>query len=232
VDTQKQAIKDARAEKRKGLMQLNDGEIDGEAYAKIEDAAEEKIDAANDKLMELNRAQARVEVSVELTAQQQQNSWKSMLNEFVSKAKGEGIDLQADEGKRGEFNSLLKAFAQEASDKGMTDDDGMKASRWALDQAAAVLAFRYPKAAAAPAAGAPAAGPAAAPAAGTPAAAPVAAAAALGGLTTLAKMPAAAAAPVADDVMARINTLEGEELEIYMASLPKDVYARVTNGAQ
>jgi hypothetical protein len=236
VQAQKDTIKVARGEKRAALMKLNDGEIDAEEYAKVEDAADAKIDAANDKILELNRSQVRGEVATELTQQQQERSWKGMLDGYVATAKADdGLDYSASEDLRKEFNSLVRAFAIESADRGMVDGADMAASRWSLDQAAAVMRIRHPKAAATPAAAAPAGAPAAAPGA-APAAAPgtpaAAAAPALGGLQTLAKMPAAAAAPVADDVMTKINTLEGEELELYMASLPKDVYARLTAGAQ
>jgi hypothetical protein len=235
VQAQKDAIKAARTEKRQALMKLNDGDIEAEEYGRIEDAADAKIDAANDKLLEINRSQARAEVAVELTQQQQQRSWQSMLNTYVTAAKGDdGLDYAGSEPLRNEFNSLVRAFAIESGDRGMVDGADMTASRWALEQAAAVMRIRHTKPAAAPAAGSAASAPAGAPAtpAAGAAAAPAQPAAALGGLQTLAKMPAAAAAPVADDVMAKIGTLEGEELEVYMASLPKDVYARVTAGAQ
>jgi hypothetical protein len=233
VQNQKDAIKAARTEKRQALMKLNDGDIEADEYGRIEDAADAKIDAANDKILEINRSQARAEVAVELTQQQQELSWKGMLDTYVATAKkDDALDYTGSEPLRTEFNGLVRAFAIESADRGMVDGADMAASRWALEQAAGVMRIRHPKQAAAPAAS-PAAGTGAAPAA-APANAPAqpAAAAALGGLQTLAKMPAAAAAPVADDVMAKIGTLEGEELEVYLASLPKDVYARVTAGAQ
>jgi hypothetical protein len=240
VQTQKDAIKAARTEKRQALMKLNDGDIEADEYGRIEDAADAKIDAANDKILEINRSQSRAEVAAELTQQQQELSWKGMLDTYVATAKkDDALDYAGSEPLRTEFNGLVRAFAIESADRGMVDGADMAASRWALEQAAGVMRIRHPKQAAAPAgdsaaggaaqAGGPAAS-AAAPA-GT-SAQPAAAAAALGGLQTLAKMPAAAAAPVADDVMAKIGTLEGEELEVYLASLPKDVYARVTAGAQ
>jgi hypothetical protein len=224
VGSQKEAIKAARGEKRAALMKLNDGEIDADEYARIEDTADAKIDAANDKLLELSRAQTRAETATELTQQQQNRAWTGMLNGYIAKAKGDGIDFAGDAGKRGEFNSLLKAFATEAQDKGMTDDDGMAASKWALDQAASIMGMRYPKAA-------PAA--AAAPAAGAAATQQPAAAAARAGIPpSLGAMPSAAAAPVGDDLMAKVNTLEGDELEAYIASLPKDVANRLFASAQ
>jgi hypothetical protein len=235
IQAQKDAIKAARTDEQAALKKLNDGEITFEEYSKVRTDVDTKVDAANDKILEINRAVARAEVSVELTAQQQANAWKGMLNDYVKVAKGDGLDFQANEALRGEFNSLLKAFASEASDKGLSDDNNMEASRWALDQAKQIMAIRHPKPAApspapAPGAAAPAAGAPAAPAA--PAASPAPAAAALNGLQTLSTMPSAAAAPVADDVMSKIGALEGEELEVYMASLPRDVYARVTASAQ
>lgn len=230
IDAQKSAIKTARADEQAALKKLNDGEITFEEYSKVRTEVDHKVDAANDKIMELNRAVARAEVSVELTGQQQANAWKGMLNDYVKVAKGDGLDYQANEPLRVEFNGLLKAFAMEASERGLSDDNNMEASRWALDQAKQIMGIRHPKAAATPAAPAPGAAAPAAPAA--PAASPAPAAAALGGLQTLSTMPSAAAAPVSDDVMAKIGTLEGDELEAYMASLPKDVYARVTASAQ
>jgi cell division septation protein DedD len=239
IQTEKDSIKAARAEKRAGLMKLNDGDIDADEYGKIEDAADAKIDAANDKILQLHGAQVRGAVATELTEQQTQAAWRGMLNAHIKEAKTDGLDYAGDEKLRGEFNSLVKAFASEAADRGMVDGPSMEASGWALDQAKQVIYMRHGKTgAAAPAApaaaAAPAGAPAAAPAAGAPAAAAptAAAAAARHGLTSLGAMPAAAAAPVADDVMSKIGTLEGEELELYMASLPKDVYARVTAGAQ
>jgi hypothetical protein len=236
IQAQKDTISAARAEKREGLKKLNDGEIDFEEYTRIETTADSKIDGANEKILELNRSQTRAEVSVELTQQQQVNAWRSMVQDYVKGAKDkDGIDYTGDAGKanRDELGRLTKAFAVEAEEKGLSDDNGMEASRWALEQAAAVMRVRHPKAAAAatPAAATPAAAPASA--AATPAATPAAPAAARDGIpTTLAHMPAAAAAPVADDVMTKISALQGEDLELYLASLPKGEYERVTRAAQ
>jgi hypothetical protein len=225
VQAQKDAIKAARTEKRQALVKMNDGEIDADEYARIEDAADAKIDAANDKLLEVNRAQTRAETAAELTEQQQQNAWKGMLGEYVTKAKAEGMDYTGDDKLRGEFNSLLRAFAIESADRGMVDGADMAASRWALEQAASIMTIRHPKAAAAAETAKPAAGAATA-------AAPAAAAARTGIPPSLGGMPAAAAAPVGDDVMSKINTLVGDELELYVASLPKDVANRLFASAQ
>jgi hypothetical protein len=211
VQSQKDAIKAARTEKRQALVKMNDGEID----------------AANDKLLEVNRAQTRAETAAELTQQQQQKAWTGMLNEYVGTAKAAGLDYTGNEALRTEFNGLLRAFATEADSRGMVDGADMAASRWALEQAASIMAVRHPKAAPAAAAAAPAAGAAAA-----PAAAPAAAAARTGIPPSLGAMPAAAAAPVGDDVMSKINTLSGDELELYVASLPKDVANRLFASAQ
>jgi hypothetical protein len=227
VQAQKDAIKAARTEKRQALVKMNDGEIDADEYARIEDAADAKIDAANDKLLEVNRAQTRAETAAELTEQQQQNAWKGMLGEYVTKAKAEGMDYTGDDKLRGEFNSLLRAFAIESADRGMVDGADMAASRWALEQAASIMAVRHPKAAPAAAATTTAAATTAA------TTAPAAAAAARTGIPpSLGGMPAAAAAPVGDDVMSKINTLSGDELELYVASLPKDVANRLFASAQ
>lgn len=220
VLAQKEAIKTARATEQDALRKLNDGEIDFDAYSKVRGEVDAKVDAANDKLLELNRAQTRAETAAELTEQQQSNAWRSMLTSHMAEAKTAGIDYLASDASKAEFNGLLRAFATEAEASGMVDGSDMAASRWALKQAADVFKMRHPVAApAAPAAGAPAAAPVAAPA--------PAAAAAAGIPQTLSGLPAAAAAPVGDDVMAKIGTLEGEDLEKFMASLPKDQYARL-----
>lgn len=224
---QRDAIKSARAEKREALMKLNDGEIDADAYAAIEDAADAKIDAANDAILALNRSQVRGEVAAEFTQQQQERAWNGMLRDYAATAKAEdGLDYAANEALRNEFNSLVRVFAAEAAGaRGMVDGADMAASAWALKEAAQVMRIRHPKTA-----------PSTQQAQGQPPAAPqgsnAPAIAAMNGLQTLSRMPAAAAAPVADDVMAKIGALEGEELELYMANLPRDVFARVTAGAQ
>jgi hypothetical protein len=235
VQTQKDAIKAARAEKSEALQKLNDGEIEFEEYAKVEAAADGKIDAAQDKILEINRAATRAEVASELTQQQQVKAWNGMVSGYMADAKAkDGLDFAGDAGKplREELNGLVRAFAQEAvHGQKLSDDEGMAASRWALEQAAAVMRMRHPKAAAA----APAAGGAAAPAAAPAAAAPaVAAAAGTAGaaaprhnVTTLGGMPNAAPAQLQDDTLSKLGALSGEDLEIAMAKLSPSEMDRV-----
>jgi hypothetical protein len=228
VQTQKDAIKAARAEKSEALQKLNDGEIEFEEYAKVEAAADGKIDAAQDKILEINRAATRAEVASELTQQQQVKAWNGMVSGYMADAKAkDGLDFAGDAGKglREELNGLVRAFAQEAvHGQKLSDDESMAASRWALEQAAAVMRMRHPKAAAAAPA---AAGGAAAPAAASAAAAPaVAAAAGTAGaaaprhnVTTLGGMPNAAPTQLQDDTLSKLGALQGEDLELALARL-------------
>ncbi len=47
------------------------------------------------------------------------------------------------------------------------------------------------------------------------------------GLTTLNKMPAADRAPISDDVMSKMGSLQGEDLEKYMATLSSKEIDRI-----
>jgi cell pole-organizing protein PopZ len=116
----------------------------------------------------------------------------------------------------------LKTFSARALAEGKTDEN-LEASRWALEEANKMIRKMY--APTAKPADAPAAAPAAQPAK------PAEPAAARHNLTTLTGMPAADKAPIADDVMSKIGSLEGEDLEKYMATLSSKEVERLMASA-
>jgi len=223
LDAEKKAITDARAEGTEALRKLNDGEIDFAEYQAVRDKVTATVDAANDKIRTIDRDLTRATVASEMTAQQAKKAWTGMVNNYVTvEAKADGVDYSGDAGKERvkEFQTLVTVFGKEAAERGMEDGDNLVASRWALAQAREIMRARHGKAAAAaPAAGAPAAAPPA-PAPGAP----------RHNLATLGTMPAAAGNVQQSDALSKAATLEGEALEIWLASQPRDVVDAIMAG--
>ncbi len=210
IKAQRDAIQAAKTAEKDALKKLHDGEIDFEEYDQIRNTSDAAVDAANEKLLELNLALNRAQVAEEMTQQQIARAWKSEVSELMKAAATEGLDYKGNAELNKELNGLVRAFGMEATERGMTDE-GLKASKWALQQAHATMKLRHPelvKAAPAPAAGAKPGEAAGKPADGK-----------RHNLATLAQMPNADR-PLGDtDDIAKFGQLEGEELEKAIAGM-------------
>ncbi|MBX3653203.1 MAG: hypothetical protein KF686_03395 [Ramlibacter sp.] len=218
IQEQRDAVREARNAEKEALKKLNDGEIDFEAYDAIRSESETKIDTAQAAILDLNNLKTRATVAAEMNEQNQLKAWNGMVAAYRKEALADGLDYSGEAGAPllKEVNTLIKAFASEAVANGLSDANNMEASAWALQQARQVMAMRHKKAGPAPTP-APAGAPAAAPAAADPAAP----AALRHNLKTLGGMPAAAGNVTSDESMSKIATLEGEELELYLAGQSK-----------
>lgn len=221
LDAEKKAITDARAEETEALRKLNDGEIDFAEYQAVRDKVTATVDAANDKIRTIDRDLTRATVASEMTAQQAAKAWKGLVNNYVNvEAKADGVDYTGDAGKERakEFQTLVTVFGKEAAERGMEDGDNLEASRWALAQAREIMRSRHGKA---PTAAPPApAGAPAAPAPGAP----------RHNLATLGTMPAAAGNVQQSDALSKAATLEGDDLERWLASQPKELVDSIMAG--
>lgn len=200
--TIKEAKALAKKEDRDALKQLHEGEIDFAEYEAIKNKSDDAIEAANDQLTALNRAIAKAEISSEMTQQQLQKAWAGEVSTMLKQGKAEGLDYAGNDTLNKEFNSLVRVFGQEATERNMSDV-GLAASKWALAQAHdmmklrhAALVVRAPSVKADP---------------GKPRI----------DLTSLARMPAADRSLAEADSMARYANLQGEDLERAMASMSK-----------
>lgn len=213
IKAQRDAIQAAKTAEKDALKKLHDGEIDFEEYDKIRNTSDAAVDAANEKLLELNLALNRAQVAEEMTQQQLARAWKGEVAELMKAAATEGLDYKGNAELNKELNGLVRAFGMEATERGMTDE-GLKASKWALQQAHATMKLRHPelvKAAPAESSAATAAKPGEA--AGKPADGK------RHNLATLAQMPNADR-PLGDtDDIAKFGQLEGEELEKAIAGM-------------
>ncbi len=196
-----------RAEDSAALKKLMDGEIEAEAYAEIRDRISDELEA-------LVRAETTADVSTKLAAQAKANEWERQLKAAVANAKVAGLDYMGNPELASEFDSLLKLYSDKAAQKGLSDDN-LEASTWALAEANKMMRKMH---------GTPAK---AAPAVDKKDAAP---AAARHNLTTLTNIPAADRAPIADDVMSKVGSLQGEDLEKYMATLSSREIDRIMAG--
>lgn len=210
IKAQRDAIQAAKTAEKDALKKLHDGEIDFEEYDQIRNTSDAAVDAANEKLLELNLALNRAQVAEEMTQQQLARAWKGEVSELMKAAATEGLDYKGNAELNKELNGLVRAFGMEATERGMTDE-GLKASKWALQQAHANMKLRHPelvKAAPAPAAGAKPGEAAGKPADGK-----------RHNLATLASMPNADR-PLGDtDDIAKFGQLEGEDLEKAIAGM-------------
>lgn len=194
--------KTLRAEDAAAFKQLMEGEIEPEAYAAIKDRV-------NDELEALTRAEVTADVSSRIAAQSLANDWKKAVNEAVATAKKDGIDYMGKQ-QLADFDSLLKLYSKNAADNGMKDDN-LEASMWALEEANKMM--RKIHGVAKPAA--PAVKTEEKPAAQRH------------NLPNIGKLPAADRAPINDDIMSKIATLDGEDLEKYMATLSSKEIDRI-----
>lgn len=211
IKAQREAIQTAKAAEKDALKKLHDGEIDFEEYDKIRNTSDTAIDAANEKLLALNLALNRAQVAEEMTQQQLSRAWKGEVAELMKAAATEGLDYKGNAELNKELNGLVRAFGMEATERGMTDE-GLKASKWALQQAHATMKLRHPelvKAAPAPAAGAKPGEATAQPAANGK----------RHNLATLAQMPNADRPLGDNDDLAKFGQLEGEDLEKAIAGM-------------
>lgn len=210
IKAQRDAIQAAKTAEKDALKKLHDGEIDFEEYDQIRNTSDAAVDAANEKLLELNLALNRAQVAEEMTQQQLARAWKGEVSELMKAAATEGLDYKGNAELNKELNGLVRAFGMEATERGMTDE-GLKASKWALQQAHATMKLRHPELV--KAAPAPAAGTKPNEAAGKPADGK------RHNLATLASMPNADR-PLGDtDDIAKFGQLEGEELEKAIAGM-------------
>lgn len=203
LDALKAAKIAAKAEDKAGLKQLMDGDIDFDQYEAIKNKAEEAIEAANESISTLNKALSKSEIASEMSQQEAARTWAGEVNNLMVAAKTEGLDYKASPALTKELNGLVRAFGQEATDNGMTDD-GLKASKWALAQAHAMMKMRHPEMVKAPAAATQKKADPNAP---------------RHTLTTLNNMPNADRALGDNDTVAKFGMLEGEALERAMATM-------------
>jgi hypothetical protein len=197
----------ARNEEREAHKKLMAGDMDEEAY-----------DAIKTKTSDLKQAISEASLSERMTQQQMKKAWVAEVENAFKSGKAEGIDIGSDEALNLEFNAYLKANSELASKKGMTDV-GLKASKWALEQAQKTMRAMHPellKKADPKPGDTPKPGEAPKPA--NKAAAGVKP---RHDLTTLGNLPNADRALDDSDDVAEIGMLEGEELERRMASMSK-----------
>lgn len=190
-------------ERDDAFEELMVGTIDTAAYNEINNRVTADLEG-------IASAVSKAELATAMAAHEQGKLWKKTVTEFFATAKTEGADYMANKELHAEFDGLVKIFASEAAAKGMSDV-GLKASRYALEQAQLVMrgrhGFKVPEKAA------------------TDAEKAIAAAnQARHGLKTLTNMPAADRVVTDDSPLSKIATLEGDELELYMATLsPADM---------
>lgn len=193
------------AERDKAFSDLMDGTIDTEAYNEINNRVTAELEA-------IASAVSKAELASAMREHEAKKLWKKTVNEFFESAKKEGADYRANEALNKELDGLVKVFAAEAAAKGMSDV-GLKASKYALEQAQIVMRARHGFK---PAENAGAAGQKGQSEADK---AIAAANAVRHNLKTLTNMPAADKVITDDSPLSKIASLEGEELELYMATL-------------
>lgn len=202
--------KSLTTERDEAFSKLMEGTIDTAEYNAINNRVTSELEA-------IASAVSKAELSQAMRAHEVKKEWNRTVTAFFTEAKAEGADYLAQPDLHKEFDGLVKIFAAEASAKGMSDV-GLKASKYALEQAQVVMRARHgfkpaekvdPSAQNQP----------------TDAEKAIAAANAVRhSLKTLTNIPAADKVMTDDSPLAKIATLQGEELEIYMASLsPADV---------
>lgn len=188
------------AKKAEAFQKLMDGEIDAKEYVEIETEVQTQLD-------DLQAARIRAETLNEANTQTQLAIQQREIQRIIKSAKAAGeIDYVADQDAQVQFDAVLGALQASPANAG-------KDFAELADQAhRAVLAMRGIGKAAAPAPT-----PAPAPAAPAPAAAqkqpelPP---------RTLAGLPTAGHASIGDDIAAKLATLQGEDAERFIASLP------------
>lgn len=188
------------AKKAEAFQKLMDGEIDAKEYVEIETEVQTQLD-------DLQAARIRAETLNEANTQTQLAIQQREIQRIIKSAKAAGeLDYVADQDAQIQFDAVLAALQASPANAG-------KDFAELADQAhRAVLAMRGIGKAEAPAPT-----PAPAPAAPAPAAAqkqpelPP---------RTLAGLPTAGHASIGDDIAAKLATLQGEDAERFIASLP------------
>lgn len=194
--TQQAARTQAKADDRTALKQLHEGVIDFDEYEAIKDKADAAREAADDAINSLKAVISKAEISAEMTQQEALRAWNTEVSGAMKASKAEGFDYAANPALHKELNGLVRAFAMEATENGMSDE-GLKASKWALSQAQATMRTRHPELYKAPAAGQQQRQ------AGQP----------RHNLTTLGGLPSADRGLAENDTMRRIGQLEGDAHE-------------------
>ncbi|MFN5350889.1 MAG: hypothetical protein ACK5A0_15380 [Polaromonas sp.] len=122
--------------KSDSFEKLMAGEIEPEEYRKVES----EVSAAMEKLLQASITDA---VTNELSQAQVNKQWKSEVATVVKTAAAEGFDYKANDKLAAEFDRLVKVYGTEAAESGM-DDTGLKASKWALQEAHRTMKARHP----------------------------------------------------------------------------------------
>lgn len=202
IEAFKQAKTDAKTEDRAALKKMMDGEIDFDEYEAIKTKSEDAVDAANEHIAELKQAISKAQISAEMTQQETARAWNAEISTLMTAGKAEGLDYKGNEALSKELNGLVRAFGQEATEQGMTDD-GLKASKWALKQAHDIMKMRHADLLVKP----------------------LKLALVPGGprhaLTALNNLPNADRALGDNDTISKFASLEGDDLERAMASMSK-----------
>lgn len=123
--------------KDEAFQKLMDGEVDAAEYKKVE----KQVDA---ELQKLHIAAVTDSVTATLTQAQVAQSWDREVKTLIKAAAADGLDYKGDDALRAEFDGLVRVFGSEATNKGMSDV-GLKASKWALEQAHTMMKLRHGK---------------------------------------------------------------------------------------
>lgn len=199
-DAEEQRTK-LQTEKDEAFDKLMAGEIEPEAYRKTEKRV-------NDALQELLTATITDSVTSTLTQAQVKQQWDGAVKQVVKAAKEAGLDYKADKDLQAEFDGMVRVYGGIAATKGMTDEGGLKASKWALQQAHETMLKKHGKA------------PAADDGKGKGKESKAGKAADLSGLPpSLRNAPQAATAAGGDDEFAHIDALKGIDKEKALARL-------------
>jgi hypothetical protein len=149
AEAQLEAAKNAKAEAKKedaeSLRKLHDGEINFEEYSAIKAKADDAIEAANETISSVKMAINNAQIALDMAKQQRNASWQAESAEMTKASKAEGFDYMAQPELLKELNGLLKGFSLEAEERGLSDDNGLEASRYALQQAHALMKARHPE---------------------------------------------------------------------------------------
>lgn len=183
--------------KAEALQKLLDGEMTAAEYSTVDSEVTSQLNA-------IDRAEIKAEVSQDMTQQQLLREWDREIKGVITAAKADGLDYKSKPELMDEFDTLIRVFSQEASQKGMSDE-GLGASKWALAQANSIMKTRHgiiAKTAAQVVAPAKSAGP-------------------RHELQTLSGLPNADRANVDNDTISRLGSLVGDDLEKAMASMSK-----------
>ena len=125
------------ARKNESFAKLMAGEIDPEEYQKVES----EVSSTLEKLLQATITDA---VTSELSQAQVVKQWKTEVSSMVKVAATEGLDYKTDTKLAAEFDRLIKVYGTEAIESGM-DDVGLKASKWALQEAHRTMKARHPE---------------------------------------------------------------------------------------